>query len=240
MVRAWPSLVGRAHLSLPQLGEVVLIALLTAALAVSWRDGGPTDGYVDVGNPAQSGIASMQVSGNNLSGKPGLASRLTLVPAPDPQLFIPVGPTAPPVEVLIPVLDVHRPVEKIGFDQSGMMGLPVNYWNAGWFEYGPVPGAPGDAVIEGHSGYPGRPLLFGRLYTLRPGDRIIVVLADRSRRLFIVASKATVPAGSSPQGLADPYGPARLTLVTCTGSFNKYTYSSSERLLVFANYAGLA
>jgi sortase (surface protein transpeptidase) len=75
---------------------------------------------------------------------------------------------------------------------------------------------------------------------LRPGDQVIVVLADRSRRLFIVASKAIVPAGASPQGLADPYGPARLTLITCTGSFNKYTYSSSQRLLVYANYAGLA
>jgi LPXTG-site transpeptidase (sortase) family protein len=240
MVRAWPSFGGRARLSLPLLGEVVLIALLTASLGVSWRDGGPTDAYVDVGSPPQSGIASMQVSGNNLSGKPGMASRLVVVPTPDPQPLIPTGPTAAPVEVLIPVLDVHRPVEKIGMNQSGVLDLPTNYWDAGWFEYGPVPGAQGDAVIEGHSGYPGKPLLFAGLYKLRPGDRIIVVLADKSRRLFIVASKVAVPAGASPQGLADPYGPSRLTLITCTGSFNKYTYSSSQRLLVYANYAGLA
>jgi LPXTG-site transpeptidase (sortase) family protein len=233
-------MVGRAHLSLPLLGEVVLIALLTAALAVSWRDGVPADGSVDPGSPPSTDIASMQVSGNNLSGKAGLASRLLVAPTPDPQPLLPTGPTAAPVEVLIPALDVHRPVEKIGMNQSGVLDLPTNYWDAGWFEYGPVPGAEGDAVIEGHSGYPGQPLLFAGLYKLRPGDRIIVVLADKSRRLFIVASKVAVPAGASPQGLADPYGPARLTLITCTGSFNKYTYSSSQRLLVFANYAGLA
>jgi Sortase domain len=233
-------MVGRAHLSLPLLGEVLLIALLTAALAVSWRDGVPTDGSVDLGSPPPTDIASMQVSGNNLSGKAALASRLLVVPTPDPQPVLPTGPTAAPVEVLIPVLDVHRPVEKIGMNQSGVLDLPINFWNAGWFEYGPVPGAQGDAVIEGHSGYPGKPLLFAGLYKLRPGDRIIVVLADRSRRLFIVASKVAVPAGASPQGLADPYGPPRLTLITCTGSFNKYTYSSSQRLLVYANYAGLA
>jgi LPXTG-site transpeptidase (sortase) family protein len=238
MVRAWPSLLGRAQLSVP-LGEVVLTVLLLAALTTSWRDGIPTDGYVDVGSPPPSGIASMQVSGNNLSGKPGQARLPVVIATPDPQPLIPAGPTAAPVEVLIPVLDVHRPVEKIGMDQSGMLGLPTNAWDAGWFEYGPVPGAQGDAVIEGHSGYPGKPLLFGRLYQLRSGDRIIVLLADGTRRLFIVASKATVPAGASPPGLADPYGPPRLTLITCTGSFNKYTYSSSERLLVFANYAGL-
>jgi LPXTG-site transpeptidase (sortase) family protein len=233
-------MVGRAHLSLPLLGEVVLIALLTAALGVSWRDGVPTDGSVDLGSPPPTDIASLQVSGNNLSGKAALASRLLVVPTPDPQPVLPTGPTAAPVEVLIPVLDVHRPVEKIGMNQSGVLDLPINFWNAGWFEYGPVPGAQGDAVIEGHSGYPGKPLLFAGLYKLRPGDRIIVVLADRSRRLFIVASKVAVPAGASPQGLADPYGSPRLTLITCTGSFNKYTYSSSQRLLVYANYAGLA
>jgi sortase (surface protein transpeptidase) len=148
-------------------------------------------------------------------------------------------PTAPPVQLLIPLLDVHRAVEKVGFDQFGTMNLPVNAWKAGWFEYGPVPGAPGDAVIEGHSGYPGKPLIFGKLYTLRPGDRIVVVLADGSRRLFIVVSMATVPADSAPPGLADPYGPPRLTLITCTGSFDKKSYSSSERLLLEARYAGL-
>jgi sortase family protein len=240
MVRAWPALASRAHLSLPWLGEVVLIALLTAAMAVAGRDGVPTDEHVDLGSPPVSGFASMQVPVNDLTGKFDAASRLPVVPAPDTQPLVPTGPTAAPVELLIPLLDVHRPVEKIGMNQSGVLDLPINFWNAGWFKYGPVPGAQGDAVIEGHSGYPGQPLLFGRLYLLRPGDRIIVVLADRSRRLFIVASKATVPAGASPQGLADPYGPARLTLITCTGSFNKYTYSSSQRLLVYANYAGLA
>jgi hypothetical protein len=241
MVRAWPSLVGRAHVSLPLFGEAVLTVLLAAALVGSWRDGLPTDGFADLGPPPPTGIASIQVSADHLSGKPGLAFRLpVLVPTPDPQPPIPAGPTAAPVLLLIPLLDVHRPVQKVGVSQSGVLGLPTNAWDAGWFEYGPVPGAQGDAVIEGHSGYPGKPLLFGSLYRLRPGDRIVVVLADRSRRLFIVTSKATVPAGASPPGLADPYGPPRLTLITCTGSFNKYTYSSSQRLLVEANYVGLA
>jgi sortase (surface protein transpeptidase) len=144
------------------------------------------------------------------------------------------------VEILIPALDVHRPVERVGINQSGVLDLPVNSWNAGWFEYGPVPGAPGDAVIEGHSGYPGKPLVFGSLYMLRPGDKIIVVLADKSRRLFIVVSKTTVPQGSAPAGLADPYGPPRLTLITCTGYFDKNAYTYTSRLVLDARYVGLA
>ena len=161
------------------------------------------------------------------------------VVAPEPSP-LPQGPISPPVQILIPFIDVHRAVEKVGADQNGVLDLPVNAWNAGWYKWGPVPGARGDAVIEGHSGYPGKPLIFGKLATLRPRDKIIVVLADGSRRLFLVVSMRSVPAGSYPSGLAEPAGPARLTLVTCTGHFDKKTFWSSERLLLEARYAGLA
>jgi LPXTG-site transpeptidase (sortase) family protein len=230
MVRAWPALVGRAHAPAQLLGTVVLTALLAVTLAFSWRDGVPADGHVDAVAPTQSAIA-----------KPFRASQppVVVVPAAPPKAQI---PTAPPVPVLflIPSLNVHRPVEKVGVDQFGVMNLPANAWNAGWFEDGPVPGAPGDAVIEGHAGYPGKPMMFGKLYTLRPGDRIVVVMSDRSRLLFIVVSMASLPRDSAPENLAEPSGPARLTLITCTGSFNKKSYSYSERLLVEARYAGLA
>ena len=94
-------------------------------------------------------------------------------------------------------------------------------------------------MIEGHSGYPGKPLIFGSLYQLKRGDQIIVVLADKSRRLFIVVSKTTVPQGSAPAGLADPYGPPRLTLITCTGYFDKNAYTYTSRLVLDARYVGL-
>ncbi len=229
---------GSVHVSTQLLGQVVLAVMLVVIAASSWRDGFPSDGLVDLVAPPQTGIAGMEVSANNLSGKPHWGSVVPVVaPAPPPR---PRAPTARPVQLLIPLLDVHRAVEKVGVDQFGVMKLPVNAWNAGWFEWGPVPGAPGDAVIEGHSGYPGKPLIFGKLATLRPGDRIVVVLSDGSRRLFIVVSMKSVPAGSFPPGLADPYGPPRLTLVTCTGKFDKQSYESPDRLMVEARYAGLA
>ena len=149
-------------------------------------------------------------------------------------------PTARPVQILIPDLDVHRAVEGVGLGRGGVLNLPVNAWNAGWYTGGPVPGAPGDAVIEGHAGYPGKPLLFGRLATLRPGQRIIVVLADGTRQLFLVNSITTVPVGSAPPGLAEPYGPPRLTLMTCAGYFDQNSYSYARRLVLNASYAGRA
>jgi sortase (surface protein transpeptidase) len=101
-----------------------------------------------------------------------------------------------------------------------------------------VPGAPGDSVIEGHAGYPGQPMIFGRLVMLKPGDQIIVVLADRTRQLFLVDSMTTIPVGSAPAGMAEPYGPPRLTLITCTGHFDQHSYSYARRLVLNASYAG--
>lgn len=220
---------------MPRVGEVMLTVMLGVALGFTSSDATPNGDPFDVVGPAPTGIVSMQVSGNNLQPAE-LAHAEAPPPEPPPQAAI---PTAPPVQLLIPALDVHRAVEKVGVDRLGVMNVPVNAWNAGWYQGGPVPGAPGDAVIEGHAGYPGQPMIFGKLITLRPGDKIIVVLADKSRHLFLVVSMKSLPAGSAPPGFAEPYGPPRLTLVTCTGHFDKKSYWYSERLVVEATYAGL-
>jgi sortase (surface protein transpeptidase) len=83
-------------------------------------------------------------------------------------------------------------------------------------------------------------MIFGKLDTLHRDDRIVVVLADGSRRLFLVDSMRTVPAGVAIPGLADPYGSPRLTLITCTGHFDKKNKWFSDRLVLEARYAGLA
>lgn len=231
MAKTWPSVSRPATASAGLAGNVLLVAILGMTLAFSSSDATPN---VDPDNAPE---LTLSVPADYLAlGEPFRVPEPVVV-TPPPQA--PHFPTAPPEQILIPLLDVHRAVEKVGADRFGVMDLPTNSWNAGWFKYGPVPGAPGDAVIEGHAGYPGKPMLFGRLASLRPGDQIVVVLADGSRRLFLVVSMRSVPAGSAPPGLADPYGPPRLTLVTCTGHFNKKSFWYSERLLVETRYAGV-
>jgi LPXTG-site transpeptidase (sortase) family protein len=131
-------------------------------------------------------------------------------------------------------------VEAVGANRYGYIDLPVNGWNAAWYKGSPVPGALGDAVIEGHAGFPDQPMLFARLGKLKAGDQVIVVLADGSRRLFLVSSMTVLPVGVAPAGMAQPGGPARLTLITCAGHFDSDNKSYSSRLVVEATYAGLA
>jgi hypothetical protein len=231
-VTAGPTSLRRRGRAIRVASEVSLVVALALALGASWRDGIPIDDY-GLTAPISAAAGPTFVSGRTVDpGQQVMAVGSFLVP-PEPPV-----PTARPLLLLIPALDVHRAVETVGADRSGVMYQPVNSWNAGWYKGSPVPGAPGDAVIEGHAGYPGVSMIFGRLITLKPGDQIIVVLADRTRQLFLVDSMTSVPVGTAPPGMGEPYGPARLTLLTCTGHFDKASYLYSSRLVLEAHYAG--
>jgi len=232
----------------PQIARVArafaFAAVLVLTLGFSWRDGG-AGGDAAAGGDGDGVTAKLAAPaydgpgdafGHDLRSRVQVAvSAVSEIPPPQAPV-----PTAAPVQLLIPALDVHRAVERVGVNPAGVLNLPVNAWNAGWYAAGPVPGAPGDAVIEGHAGYPGQPMIFGRLAMLKPGEHIIVVLADGTRQLFLVDSITTVPLGSAPAGMAEPYGPPRLTLITCTGHFDQKSYSYSRRLVLEASYAGPA
>jgi Sortase domain len=237
--RAWPPALRRVRPSAQRVGEVALGALLLTALAFTPRDGVPAspDALLGPNVRFHAFLGEQPSFGLTLPGLQNLSAWAStsgaLVSA---RALI---PTAPPAELLIPNLNVHRAVEGVGVNRYGVMNLPVNGWNAGWYKGGPTPGAPGDAVIEGHAGFPNQPMIFGKLSTLRPGDQIVVVLADKSQRLFVVVSTTSFRVGSAPAGFAEPYGPPRLTLVTCSGDFDDASHSYSRRLVVEASYAGL-
>jgi len=235
MVRNWPSSLGRhVHLPAGLLGGVALVGVLGAALAVSWSDGTPNrDTVVDPVARAAAFVPEPSVNFGWVAAA-AVGGRVSVILPPPP------APTAPPATILIASLNVHRPVEPVGVDRFGVMYQPQNLWNAGWYKGGPVPGAPGDAVIEGHAGYPKAPLLFANLAKLRSGDKIVVVLADGSRQLFLVNSISIWRAGTAPADLGEPYGDPRLTLITCTGPFDDHYKTYADRLVVQAGYAGLA
>jgi len=230
MARTWPWSRVAAHVSTREVTEAALLAgVIGLTLAFSWRDGPPEPGVVDpVARPARFVSEPLMNFGWIGAAVGGHV---------DVTYHAPI-PTSPPATILISSINVHRPVEAVGTDRSGAMSVPKNLWNAGWYEYGPVPGAPGDAVIDGHAGYPDAPLLFGRLDQLRKGDQIVVVLADGSRRLFLVQSLAIWPARAYPTGLFGTGGPPRLTLITCTGPFDAQYKTYADRLVVEATYAG--
>lgn len=232
MAMTWPLLGRRVRVPAHVAGEAALLAgVIGLTLAVSWSDGSPNTGVVDPMAPVARFIPASSVHFGWMGAALGNPIDITYVPPV-------VVPTSPPATILISSINVHRPVEPVGVDRKGQMYQPVNLWNAGWYKGGPVPGAPGDAVIEGHTGWPNAPLLFAKLGQLRSGDRIVVVLANGTHQTFLVQSLAVWRAGTSPAGLGEPYGPPRLTLITCTGPFDAQYKTYADRLVVEASYAG--
>jgi sortase (surface protein transpeptidase) len=153
-------------------------------------------------------------------------------PTPPPPVF------AAPSRLQIPSLALDAPVEALGVDATGAMETPHNLWDVGWFRRGPSPGELGDAVIDGHVGLPGYPLIFSSLARITIGADLIVVHADGTRSHFTVTGVSSTPADSHPTGLFATSGPARLTLITCTGSYDGRNQTYANRLLVDATFAG--
>jgi hypothetical protein len=194
------------------------------------------DGARPVTPPASSAIA---VHASTIAAPPATDPPAADPPAaqPQPEPVVAVA-LAPPVRLLIPSLEVDAEVEALGVDSSGAMDTPRNIWNVGWYRNGPSPGAAGDAVIDGHVGLPGSPLVFSGLGRLEVGADVIAVLADGTRSRFSVTGMQSWPASSRPTGLFGGDGAPRLSLITCTGSYDGRSQTYADRLIVEASYVG--
>ncbi|TDC52467.1 class F sortase [Jiangella ureilytica] len=139
-----------------------------------------------------------------------------------------------PVRVRIPAIGVDSALETLHRDGDGRLAAPVDWQTAGWFAGGPVPGAPGPAVIAGHVDSPSGPAVFARLARLRPGDRVEVELGDGATAVFEVDGSRTVAQAEFPAD--EVYGPVpdrQLRLITCH-TFDEAAGHYVDNLVVFA------
>lgn len=135
--------------------------------------------------------------------------------------------------LVIPRIGVDAQIQPVGIDRNGAMAAPASLDAVGWFNRGPAPGQPGSAVIDGHYGA-SQPAVFRALRLLRLGDQIDVVWPDGRVVSFEVSSRQTVPLTAHPAGLFTSEGPARLSLITCSGAWIDGERTYSDRLIVTA------
>ena len=175
--------------------------------------------------------------------RPGVVhQRPAIVIKPAPDQYLPAVAKAPvvaPTRIAIPALHVDAGIEALGIAQDFSVEAPAGIANVGWYNLGPTPGSPGDAILDGHRGYPGGiPAVFNLLDRLHQGDEVDVSLADGRTVKFAVTRVYSTPFQSVPEGFFAADGPARLTLVTCTGDFDSRQLTYSNRLVVEAAPAG--
>ena len=118
------------------------------------------------------------------------------------------------------------------------MDVPSNYTDVAWYERGPAPGTPGNAVIAGHLDSTTGPAVFYRLEDLGPGDEIITTTADGQEYRFIVTTSEVYDAADAP--LERIFGNAlrpQLNLITCDGAFDRSQRQYDKRLVVYTELA---
>ena len=164
-----------------------------------------------------------------------------------------------PIILRIPALGINAAVLGVGVNDYDVMSAPEGprgdpVWQAAyWYRGSAVPGVRSTALIAGHvNGPQGSAALFGHLDELRAGDIVVVhdtrtgldVRFAVTRTESFTLAQTTEPAvlrriygvgpvaGTTPQTSTD--GLAHLTLMTCSGTFQRGLGTHDRRLAVFA------
>ena len=174
--------------------------------------------------------SDVQLFGKAIStAKPKLVTLAALQPANGP---------ITPNRIRIPSLGIDTGVEPVGVTAKGLMDVPGNIWNAAWLRTGVEPGAPGQAVIDGHLDSVNGPAIFVGLHRLQPGDRIYVSDASGKELTFKVTALEVAPLNGFPS--LRVFGPAKgrqLNLITCAGHFDSKKRTYDHRLVVYTTLA---
>ncbi|MCV2392934.1 class F sortase [Actinotalea sp. M2MS4P-6] len=162
----------------------------------------------------------------------------TDVPVQDASLdALPAQAPSAPVHLTLPTLGVDLPVDPVGVADDGQMEIPPHAERAGWYRFGPAPGAPeGTAIIAAHVDSIVSAGLgpFARLRDLASGDQVAVDLADGSTLAYRVDDVTAVP--KTDVVWPDVFvrdGPARLVLVTCGGRWQPDVRHYADNVIVY-------
>lgn len=139
----------------------------------------------------------------------------------------------------IPSIGVDAPIITLGVDPDGTMQVPNNGTDVGWYTFSATPGLPGNAVLSGHvDTSTSRTAVFTRLKELKPGDRISVLESGREDDFAVFWAKSW-PDETAPLALILGQAPSpTLTLITCSGTFDRGSRNYTERLVVRAKLPG--
>ena len=162
-------------------------------------------------------------------------------PAPLPSSASPSPTTTPgmyvPVAVKIPKIDVNTEVLPVGLDKARAVDIPEDITKVGWYKLGVAPGADqGSAVLVAHRD--GRVQGHGVFYdlgNLSVGDKVVVTDAAGNKLKYKVVSREMISKKGLPlKELFAIDGPARLTLISCGGYYDKNNGGYQDNVVVTA------
>jgi hypothetical protein len=187
----------------------------------------PSSPKTDVGTvpPSSTGVRS-----------PATATESSLAPSPRP-----AGDPFAPLSVQVRRAGIDARVVPVGVGRDGMLGIPQDVRQVGWWQAGAAAGsAAGTVVLVGHvdSAQQGAGAFFP-LRQLNPGDRVVLSGAGGERTVYVVSARRQYPKSSLPR--AEVFGQGsmpRLVLLTCGGPFNSATRHYEDNVVVYATPLG--
>lgn len=141
----------------------------------------------------------------------------------------------PEARLKIPRIGVDTIIKDMGVTSDGAMAVPDNRVDVGWFSLGTRPGEVGSAVIGGHNRFDSEAGVFVDLDQLEKGDILSVVDAEGISISFVVRDMRTYDATDANTGIFESESGVHLNLITCSGSWDPLTKSSTERLVIFTD-----
>jgi hypothetical protein len=162
----------------------------------------------------------------------------THAPPPPPPVEVTreARPVGKPTRLTIPAIGVSERLHGVGLKSDGAMETP-DFGDAGWYDLGPRPGAPGPAVLVAHVHGPAGDDVFARLHQLGPGDRVTVTRTD-GKATFVVESVEQAGKDALPYERIwnDTEAPV-LRLITCGGTPDPVTRMYPDNTIVYARLA---
>jgi sortase (surface protein transpeptidase) len=202
---------------------VILLFILCSLLLVGW-----------IGGEFSQTPGSTRPLGSLTSGTPSQTSETGRAVA-SPTTYRPGG------RLVIPTIGVNAAIEPVGVSSDGNLAVPTQKpWDGvGWYQYGPYPGAPGSAVIDGHLDRPGgAPAVFWELRNLHIGDIIMVVNpGEKPLHFRVMNMKYYAPNNAPLQTIFKNTTGTYLNLITCAGQWIPNQHQTTFRLVIYTALA---
>ncbi|MGG1639969.1 class F sortase [Paenibacillus sp. NRS-1782] len=139
-----------------------------------------------------------------------------------------------PRKIDIPAVRIHSIIEPVTYLKNGQMGVPDNTDRVGYLSTGILPGAAGNAIMDGHVDTYTGPAVFYPLKKLKRGDFVYVTGDEGCKLQFVVEEVKFYLTSEAPiQTIFGPTEEHRLNLITCAGRYSRSKKEHEGRLVVF-------
>ena len=166
-------------------------------------------------------------------------------PNPVPASTIPVRPATPPAQapaepaprfLTVEGTTINMPIVEVGVSPDGAMEIPEPFNEAGWYRFGPAPGAAaGTAVVAAHVDTTSDSAPFSQLKSLAPGT-LVTVQREGAQPLTFRVTGVELMAKDAFDGASifRRDGPPELKLVTCGGRWLDEQQDYGDNVIVTA------